>query len=110
MSDQRVLVVGTTPDYIAHIHELYSGQALFLTEISLRAESKETKPDENSEIVCRFPDKERIFSLLLEHLKRTDQKLSGVACYDCEWLSLAAEMAAYFDLPYLTHRAFKLKS
>ncbi len=38
MSDRRVLVVGTTPDYVAHIHERYPGRALFLIA--------QTKPDD----------------------------------------------------------------
>ncbi|MFH1374756.1 MAG: ATP-grasp domain-containing protein [bacterium] len=102
MSDRRVLVVGTTPDYIAHIHERYPGRALFLTDPAKRIGSTETAPDHTSEVVCHLADKGDVLNALEKHLQRTNQSLSGVACYDCEWLGLAASLAQYYDLPFPT--------
>ncbi|MFZ5979654.1 MAG: ATP-grasp domain-containing protein [Candidatus Zixiibacteriota bacterium] len=100
MRERRVLVVGTTPDYIAYIDKRYSGQALFLTDTAQRVGAAETAPGKESEIVCDLLDKEEVFENLQKHLEKFNQSLSGVTCYDCEWLVLAAELAARFDLPY----------
>ena len=100
MSDGRVLVVGTTPDYIAYIQAHYPGRALFLTDYSVRENSKEARPDRASEIVCNLLEGENVFSLLHDHLEEFRQNLTGVTCYDCEWLSLAAELAVHFKLPF----------
>jgi biotin carboxylase len=108
MSDRRVLVVGTTRDYIAHIHERYPGRALFLTDSAQRIGSAETGPDHTSEVVCHLSDKDDVIRVLQKHLQETDQSLSGVACYDCEWLSLAAELAQYYNLPFPTTQAVHL--
>ncbi len=108
MSDRRILVVGTTPDYIAYIHEHYPNRALFLTDQSLRLGSAEVSPDESSEVVCNLSSMADLLDELLGHLKKRDQSLSGIACYDCEWLTLAAELAKYFNLPFPSVEAVRL--
>lgn len=100
MPDSRVLVVGTTPDYIAYIHTRYPGRALFLTDHAQRKGSAEAGPGSASEIVCHLRDGAAALSALHEHLEKQRQGLSGVTCYDCEWLSLAAELAEHFGLPF----------
>jgi len=100
MPDRRVLVVGTTPDYVALIHERYPGRALFLTDTCQRVESLYAPPERSSEIVCDLGDVDTVLPLLLSHLSKQRQELTGVACYDCERLSLAAELAAAFGLPF----------
>jgi hypothetical protein len=100
MSDHRVLVAGTTPDYIAYIYEQYPGRALFLTDSATRAGSLEAAPDETSEIVCDLSDKNGVLNALHKHLEEHGQSLSGVACYDCEWLCLAAELAVHYGLSF----------
>jgi len=108
MSDRRVLVVGTTPDYIAYIHERYPGRALFLTDPSQRLGWTKTAPDRTSELVCYLADYEEVLNALQQHLQKTDQSLTGIACYDCEWLSLAAGLAQHFDLPFPTEESVRL--
>ncbi len=108
MSDRRVLVVGTTPDYIAYISERYPGRALFLTDPVQRAGSVEAAPDDASEIVCDLLDKDSLLQALKKHLEELHQSLSGVVCYDCEWLTLAAELAERFSLPFPSVESVRL--
>lgn len=108
MSDHRVLVVGTTPDYIAYIHERYPGRALFLTDQAQRLSSAETAPDEASEVICNLLDTDSVLPALHKHLEALNQSLSGVACYDCEWLSLAAELAEHFGQPFPSAKSVRI--
>ena len=96
----RVLVVGTTPDYIAYIHEKYNHRALFLTDTGQRIGAKEAAPDPASEIVTSLQDYETVYRVLTEHLNHWQLSLSGITCYDCEWLELASILAARLGLPY----------
>lgn len=100
MPDGRVLVVGTTPDYIAYIDEVYPDRALFLTDSSQRRGSAFPPPTTGSEIICNLSVGASVRSALNDHLRVTGIRLSGITCYDCEWLSLAAELAAELGLPY----------
>jgi len=108
MPDRRTLVVGTTPDYIGYIHSRYPGRALFITDRSQRLADFEVMPDSASEIVCDLTDTEQVKTALIDHMRQHNQFLAGVTCYDCEWLSLAAELAGQFRLPFPTHEAVHL--
>lgn len=100
MSDRRVLVVGTTSDYIAHIDTQYPGRALFLTDVAERANNSDLKPNESCEILHELKRTEDSFAAIDNQLRRWNQELSGVTCYDCEWLGLAARIAEHYRLPF----------
>ena len=108
MSDKRTLVVGTTPDYIAYIDRNFPKRCLFLTDIEKRKFSREIKPDSDSEIVCDLQNSDQVLTALQYHLEDNNQQLSGVACYDCESLVLAAQIAEYFKLPFPSVASIKL--
>ena len=98
MSDQRVLVVGTTPDYVAHIHVRYPRRALFLTDTAQRAGEARETPDDLREVVTNLSEKGGVLNALGTYLRANNLSLSGVTCYDCEWLNLTAELAIHFRL------------
>ena len=100
MPDNRVLIVGTTPDYIAYIQKNYPRRALFLTDVTKRADAVEETPDKDSEIVCDLFASMQVQTALQVHLDKYHQKLSGVVCYDFEWLALADKFAERYELPY----------
>lgn len=100
MSDNRVLVVGTTHDYIDYINHQYFGRALFLTDESIQADLKEVIIDDNSIIISKLSDWGTSLNSLHEHFNKYKQKLSGIACFDCEWLSFTSKLADYFNLTY----------
>ncbi len=100
MPECRVLVVGTTADYIAAIEQRYPGRALFLTDPAVRFAAAEPVPPAQTEILCGLDDATAVMVRLAEHLRRYDIELSGVMAYDCERMLLASHIAAQYGLPY----------
>ncbi len=100
MSEDRVLVIGTTPDYIANICQNLPGRAVFVTDPILRRKSREKAPDSKSEILCNLSDFSGILDRIKSHCLRWDINLSGITCFDCEWLELAARVGRIFSLEY----------
>lgn len=100
MSDKRVVVVGTTADYIDIISTRFPGRALFVTDHRERAAAVESPPDSASEVLCDLSDFEEVGSALRLQLMRWRIKPIGIACFDCESMSLAAYLADLYELPY----------
>ena len=101
----RVLVVGTTADYVALIDSQWPGRALFLTDPAERAAATEPAPDATSELTGDLTDFNAVLSALDAHRAQWDIELSGVACFDCESLALAAHIAEALGLPFASPRA-----
>ena len=101
----RVLVVGTTPDYIDWIRNSSPGSALFLTEARLRQAATDPAPGAGEEVLCSLADVKSARQLVSEHLQRWNMKLNGIVCYDCESLSAAAALANEFELVFPSAQA-----
>lgn len=99
-SKTRVLVVGTTSDYIEWIRQAYPDGALFLTDRLIRQNSQEPEPSGEEELLCDLNDYGQVLSSLKDHLQKLDISLNGVACFDCESMDLAAKLAQCYSLPY----------
>jgi biotin carboxylase len=100
MLSSRVVVVGTTSDYIELIRRRYPDRALFLTDPGERARASEETPGPAEEILCDFTNAAEVFTVLNDHLRRYALALDGVACFDCEYLSFAAVLAKGYGLPF----------
>lgn len=98
--DGKILVVGTTPDYVDWIRRVRPAGAVFLTEPKLRERALEPSPDPEEEILCELGDFDRVEQALRAHLRRRGISLVGLVCYDCETLELAAFLARRLSLPY----------
>jgi biotin carboxylase len=98
--DRRVLVVGTTPDYVDYIRGGRAGQALFLTDPAVRRDAREPAPKPGEEILCDLSDGKGVERRLADHLDRWGIALAGVACFDDESMALAARLARVYGLPY----------
>lgn len=96
----KVLVVGTTPDYIEWIRCSFPGRALFLTDPIVRGQAQEPCPPPAEEILCDLSDYSKVRQILKRHLLKEALRLDGVASYDCESLELAAVLAQEWSLPY----------
>jgi hypothetical protein len=99
-ADQRVLVVGTTADYIEWIRTCRPGQVLFLTDPAVRRDADQPAPSPDEEILCDLADERRVLGVVAGHLNDWRMGLAGVACYDCESMALAACLAEAYLLPY----------
>jgi biotin carboxylase len=92
-NDARILVVGTTSDYIDWLRQAAPGRVLFLTDPSVRRMAREPVPTAKEEILCDLTRFDRIRSALSEHLQHRNISLAGITCFDCESLGLAAFLA-----------------
>lgn len=101
LSDTPVLVVGTTPDYVEWIRRARPGRALFLTDHLLRQNARESAPSAEEEITAVLDDTvDSLESAVREHLKTHARALSGIACFDCERMVTASELALRLGLRY----------
>ncbi|MDP8214420.1 MAG: ATP-grasp domain-containing protein [Candidatus Euphemobacter frigidus] len=107
MRDKRVLVVGTTADYIDEICRRFPGRALFLTDATERSgiDRRYLRPDQATEVLCDLSRPDRAVITLKNHLKRWRIKLRGITCFDCESLALAAYIALTFSLSFASPEA-----
>jgi len=96
----RVVVVGTTSDYIELIRRRYPHRALFLTNPAERMKAQEETPGPSEEILCDFTDHAEVIRVLRDHLRRFRLTVDGVACFDCEYLGSAADLASRLGLPF----------
>ncbi len=103
----RVLVVGTTADYIDWIRNSCPGSALFLTDPSIRHAAEEPTPARSEEIVVDLSDPQRVRDALQPYLRKERISLVGITSYDCESMALAALLARDFALPYPTIEAVR---
>jgi biotin carboxylase len=100
MSENRIVVVGTTPDYIDEIRRCYPRRALFVTDPSERAKAREAAPEPWEELLCDLKHAERVIDALNAHRRRWQIRPVGVACYDCESLQLTARIAQNLELAF----------
>jgi len=99
MPDERVLVVGTTSDYVDAILRRHPGRVLFVTAPGERARANEPPPDERSEVLCDLTSPAAL-AAVKRHMQQLQIRPTGVACYDCESLDLASRIASDLGLPF----------
>ena len=96
----RVLVIGTTADYIDWIRTARPEEAVFVTDPDVRRQAHEPEPSAHEEVLCELTDEEAVFHSLTANLALFGLHPVGVACFDCESLSLAASIAKRLGLPF----------
>ena len=107
-NNDKVLVVGTTSDYIEWIRLANPGRAIFLTAAENRENTKEPEPHPSEEILCCLDDSKKAKNEIISHLHRWRMSINGIACFDCESMELAAYLAKEFSLPYPTIESIRL--
>lgn len=108
MPSRRVVVVGTTSDYIDLIRRRHPGRALFITDPLERAKAREEHPGAEEEIRGNLTDTPAMIRALADHMNRHEIRAEGVACFDCESLMLAAAVARQLELPFPSPSAVAL--
>lgn len=96
----KILVTGTTPDYIQWIRHSCPGRALFITQPELRQSAAEDPPGKEEEILVSLADKGLVLETLLTHLKNQNQILDAIFSFDCESMALASFIAGQLNLDY----------
>ena len=100
MSNRRVLVVGTTADYIDIISGRFPERAIFITDVKERARATEPSLDPDEELLCDLSQPEQVAAAVRKHLDQWVMEPSGIACFDCESMPTAAYIADFFGLAY----------
>lgn len=104
----KVLVVGTTSDYIDWIRQANPERAIFLTDPEVRYRAHEFNPQPEEEIISCLDDVEQVKKLLMAHLSHWRLSVDGIACFDCESMDLAAILAKELSLPYPSVECIRL--
>lgn len=99
-NQKKVLVVGTTSDYIDWIRNARPGEAVFLTDPEIRNNADEPKPSAGEEILCSLDNFEKVNVSVLNHMSQWCQEIIGVACFDCESMTIAAMLANELNLTF----------
>lgn len=73
----RVLVVGTTPDYVDQLLRAHPDECLFLTESRLRFDAKEPQPNDHEEVLYRRDKQLSAIELLKRHQERVRDQDRG---------------------------------
>ncbi|MBU1740803.1 MAG: hypothetical protein KKC37_04595, partial [Proteobacteria bacterium] len=107
MPERRVLVVGTTPDYVDYIGRQCPGRAVFVIDPKLRSQATQPTPGDDEEIGCNLLRPGPVIERVREHTRRYGYVPQGVACFDCESLELAARLAEAWDLPFPPKNAIR---
>lgn len=101
-AEHRVLVVGTTSDYVDWLRRAIPDQCLFLTDEPIRLSASEASPCPEEELLSEFRDFEAMARQVSTHLDKYGQRLDGIVCYDCESMEPAAHIARRLGLRYPT--------
>ena len=101
-SENRLLVVGTTSDYIDWIRRTCPQRALFLTDPGIRSKAREAVPKPHEEVLCELDDNARVWGAVTRHLDYWGIRVDGVACFDCESMALAAFLARDFSAAFVS--------
>ncbi len=96
----KTAVVGTTSDYIDLLRKKLPEKLLFVTGTPIRKKAREKAPDPEEEVLSDLSCADRVIDEVKAHLHTHDIALNGIACFDCESMSLAARMAESFNLSY----------
>ncbi|MBU0484759.1 MAG: ATP-grasp domain-containing protein [Proteobacteria bacterium] len=104
-NNSKLLVVGTTPDYIDLIRKSNPDRAIFLTNSSVRERAREQRPETDEEILCDLSDIQQTQTALLNFLCEEKITIDSICCFDCEAMELAATIASDFSLSYPSIKA-----
>ena len=97
---KKILVIGTTADYIELLIERFPERLFFVTDTKERKEWSGPVPGTSLEVPVDLKDQEDIVGALTEHLRMHNIEPSGIVCFDCESLALTAIIAKKLKLPF----------
>jgi len=100
-SNDPVLVVGTTPDYVVKIYNSYQKPVLFVMDTRFAEDPLlHNKVDKSILVFSPLDNFKMTVSSISEHLNGSSTRPRGMACFDCESLLLTSRLAEYFQKPF----------
>lgn len=107
MGQAPVLVVGTTPDYVVRLFESLPGDSCFLIDSRFKGDALLERVDRDLILFAPIEGSGDARPCLDRYPAWRGFSPRGVACYDCESLILAGELAACLHRPFPTTDAIK---
>lgn len=95
-----MVVVGTTPDYIAKLHREHPGQLIFLVDCRFKGNPFLDGVPPTALLFTSLGDLEETYRKTLLFLESTGIPLKGMACFDCDSLLLASRLASRLKLRF----------
>ena len=105
MSPPKVIVVGTTPDYVARLYETYPARTCFAVDSSFRSDRLLEAVDQSLVLFTDLEDSRKTLHDVDRFLSRRGFCVDGVACFDCESLVVACDVALHVDRPFPSREA-----
>lgn len=102
------MVFGTTPDYVKNLHQRYSPGLFFIIDQRFRHDPFLRDVDESDLFFTDIWGSEDTIQPVFDHFKKNHITPVGIACYDCESLLKASEMAHRFGLDFPSYNAIRL--
>lgn len=95
-SSEPVLVVGTTPDYVAKIYGKRRGSVLFLVDDRFKGDAHFTDVPSSDLLFVPLENFEETYKRTSLFLSTDNTAPRGIACFDCESLLTASRLAFLF--------------
>jgi biotin carboxylase len=95
-----VAVVGTTPDYVAKLYRRHPKSLIFLVDHRFRSDPFLEDIPPSSLLFASMGGGEEACQKTLLFLDSTKIPLNGIACFDCETLLPASQIASRLNLPF----------
>lgn len=115
LNHDPVVVVGTTPDYVERICRNYPEAALFILEPRFKDDPCLTDLDPSVLLFAPLDHFDGVLGSLQRHLSMNLLSPRGIACFDCDHLIVAGQLAKHFGMPFpspeaIIHARNKLES
>jgi biotin carboxylase len=100
-----VFVVGTTPDYIAKLYSEHPGSLVFLADYRFKGSPFLDDVPPSALLFISTGDLEEAYQKTCLFLQSGRIRLKGMACFDCESLLLASQLASRLRLRFPSSQA-----
>ena len=84
MPDSRVIVVGTTSDYITLLSQRYPDRIVFVTDTAERKKWPLAAPVGADELVCDLLSTDDVIAVVQDYFESTGRRASGIVATCCE--------------------------
>jgi biotin carboxylase len=105
MRQGPVLVVGTTPDYVAKIYKRYPATAIFILDAQFEKHPLLEDVSTSSLMFDSLTDFHTTYGTVRRFFASHEVSAQGVACFDCESLILASRLALHLGRRFPPEKA-----
>jgi len=105
LEKKRIIVVGTTADYVELLDARFPERVLFITDPHERKNWNGVHPKRENEVICQLDDYDAVSAALNYHIQSHSFQFNGIVCFDCESMRLTARLAESNGLVFPSEQA-----